>query len=143
MVLNRTLEVRFLTQVSGYEKYWALDSVSLIPISDSLVGINGGIIMNEEYGMYNRMMEIFVEHTIDGKDYDVEDFRKDLCDGLLIETDPQDIEEDDYLVFQEALILLVRDDILLHWFGLGGLCTLHAALMNDGEHYYVYKEVHE
>lgn len=93
-----------------------------------------------EYGLYNFMLGIFVEHTINENDfYDVDMFRKDILDNLFVATDPQDIEEDDFLIFQEALILLVRDDLLLHWFGLSGLCVLHADLMNDGEHYYVQK----
>ena len=95
--------------------------------------------MPEEYGMYNRMMEIFTSHTNDDEFYDVDMFRKDLLDNLFIETDPQDIDEDDYLIFQSALILMVRDDLLLNWFGLPGLCVLHADLMYDGDHYYVQK----
>lgn len=98
------------------------------------------MIMTEEYGMYNRMMEIFVENVMNGEFYDVEMFRKDICDSLFIETDPQDIPDEDYfLVFQEALILLVRDDLLLDWCTLSGLCMLHADLMHDGENYYVNK----
>lgn len=97
------------------------------------------MIMTEEYGMYNRMMEIFVENVMNGEFYDVEMFRKDICDSLFIETDPQDIDEDYFLVFQEALILLVRDDLLLDWCTLPGLCMLHADLMHDGENYYVNK----
>lgn len=96
--------------------------------------------MPEEYGMYNRMMGIFVENTMNGEFYDVDMFRKDLLDNLFIETDPQDIPDEDYfLIFQEAIILLVRDDLLLQWFGLSGLCILHADLMHDGENYYVNK----
>lgn len=113
--------------------------------------------MTEEYGMYNRMMEIFTEHTSNNESYDVEDFLCDLEQGLFIETDPQDIDEDDYVVFQSALILLVRDNTLLdyfgikglsvlhadlmHWFGLAMLCTLHADLMHTGEQYYINKVI--
>lgn len=97
--------------------------------------------MEEAYGMYNRMMEVFVEYTYENGDYDVDMFCTDLCKNLFQETDPQDIEEDDYLVFQQALILLVRDDMLLNWFGLLGLCEIHAEMINYGEHYYVNKEI--
>lgn len=97
-----------------------------------------------EYRLYNHMMGIFVQRTmngeLNGEFYDVEMFRKDILDVLFVCTDPQDIpDEDYYLVFQEALILLVRDDLLLHWFGIPGLCILHADLMHDGENYYVNK----
>lgn len=95
--------------------------------------------MTEEYIMCNRMMEVFTEHTSNGEEYDVDMFRMDICDSLFVETDPQDIDEDEFVVFQEALILLVRDDQLLNWFGLAGLCILHADLMHDGENYYVNK----
>lgn len=95
--------------------------------------------MPEEYRLYNHMMVIFVYRTMNGEFYDVDMFRKDILDNLFIETDPQDINEDDYLVFQEAIILLVRDDLLLQWFGLSGLCILHADLIHDGENYYVNK----
>ena len=95
--------------------------------------------MTEECRMYNRMMEVFTGHISDEEEYDVDMFRKDICDSLFIETDPQDIDEDEFVVFQEALILLVRDDQLLNWFGLAGLCILHADLIHDGENYYVNK----
>ena len=89
--------------------------------------------------MYNRMMETFVEHTYENDYYDVDMFRKDICDNLFVCIDPQDIDEDEFLTFQEALILLVRDDTLLDWFDLLGLSMLHAELMHDGENYYVNK----
>lgn len=96
--------------------------------------------MSMEYRMYERMISLIVDHIVyNNKSYDVEMFRKDILDNLFVCTDPQDIDEDDYLVFQAALILLVRDDLLLQWFGLSGLCILHADLMHDGENYYVNK----
>lgn len=95
--------------------------------------------MKEVYRMYNRMMETFIEHANESDFYDVDMFRKDICDNLFVCTDPQDIDEDEFLTFQEALILLVRDDTLLDWFGLPGLSILHAELMHDGENYYVNK----
>ena len=52
-------------------------------------------------------------------------------------------DRDDFLVFQEALILLVRDDLLLDYFGLSGLCIIHAELMDDGEHYYINKVLYK
>jgi hypothetical protein len=95
--------------------------------------------MDKEYVMYNRMVSIFVQNIASENVYDVDMFRLDILRELFTVTDPQDIDEDDYLIFQEALILLVRDDMLLNYFGLSGLCILHAELMNDGEHYYVNK----
>lgn len=95
--------------------------------------------MSMEYRLYNHMMGIFVHRTMNGEFYDVEMFRKDILDNLFMCTDPQDIDEDFFLVFQEAIILLVRDDLLLQWFGLSGLCILHADLIHDGENYYVNK----
>lgn len=97
--------------------------------------------MTKAQEMYNRMMEIFIEHTINDEFCDVDMFRVAVTKGLFIETDPQDIDEDDYLIFQEALILLVRDDLLLDYFGLTGLCILQSDLIMDGEHYYINKEL--
>ena len=94
----------------------------------------------ENVRMYNRMVEVFVEHTFENDYYDVDMFRKDICDNLFVCTDPQDIDEDEFLIFQEALILLVRDDTLLDWFGLSGLCIIHAEMMDYGKRYYVNKE---
>ena len=97
--------------------------------------------MEKPYEMYNRMMEVFVEHTSENDFYDVDMYCSDLCKNLFQETCPQDIEEDNYLTFQEALILLVRDDMLLDWFGLTGLCILLPEMIDKGEHYYVNKEI--
>lgn len=97
--------------------------------------------MKETYGMYNRMVEVFVEHIYENDDYDVDMFCCDLCKNLFQETDPQDIDDDEFLTFQEALILLVRDDTLLDWFGLLGLSMLHTEMIDYGEHYYVNKEI--
>ena len=94
--------------------------------------------MKKEYQVYQTMMEIFTEHSNDEL-YDVDMFCHDIKEELFTETDPQDIDEDDYLIFQAALILLIRDDLLLDYFGLSGLCILHAELMDDGESYYVNK----
>ena len=97
--------------------------------------------MKETYALYNRMMEVFVEHTYENDYYDVDMFCYDLCKNLFQETDPQDINEDDYLLLQQALILLVRDDMLLDWFGLIGLYVIHAEMMDYGERYYINKEI--
>ena len=97
--------------------------------------------MEKPYEIYNRMMEVFVEHTSENDFYDVDMFCYDLCKNLFQETGLQDIEEDDYLTFQEALILLVRDDMLLYWFGLTGLCILLPEMMDKGKHYYANKEI--
>lgn len=93
----------------------------------------------ESLGMYQNMISLF-DSKSEGL-YDVDMFVTDVCDMLFIETDPQDIEEDDFLIFQEALILLVRDDVLLDHFGLSGLCILHAELMDKGESYYINKVI--
>lgn len=93
----------------------------------------------ENVRMYNRMMKVFHDNVISDDIYDVDMFRKDICDNMFVCTDPQDIDEDEFLTFQEALILLVRDDTLLDWFGLLGLSMLYAELMYDGENYYVKK----
>lgn len=93
----------------------------------------------ENVRMYNRMMKVFHDNVIPDDIYDVDMFRKDICDNLFVCTDPQDIDEDEFLTFQEALILLVRDDTLLDWFDLIGLSMLHAELIHDGENYYVNK----
>lgn len=96
-----------------------------------------------EYRMYNQIMKIFLDQISSDiccdSCYDVDMFRRDICHYLFDATDSQDIDEDGYLTFQEALILLVRDDTLLHWFGISGLCILHADLMDDGEAYYINK----
>ena len=93
----------------------------------------------ENVRMYNRMMKVFHDNVISDDIYDVDMFRKDICDNLFVCKDQQAIDEDEFLTFQEALILLVRDDTLLDWFGLLGLSMLHAELMYDGENYYVNK----
>jgi hypothetical protein len=93
--------------------------------------------MKKEYQVYQTMKDILIANEEDF--YDVDMFCHDITKELFTETDPQDIDEDDYLIFQEALILLVRDDLLLDYFGLSGLCILHAELMDTGESYYVNK----
>lgn len=95
----------------------------------------------EVYVMYNRMMETFVEHTYENDYYDVDMFCYDLCKNLFQETDPQDIKTDDYLVFQQALVLLIRDDMMLHYFGLAGLSVIYADMLDNGKHYYMNKEI--
>lgn len=97
--------------------------------------------MKEVYEMYNRMMKTFVEHTYEDDYYDVDMFCYDLCKNLFKETDPQHIETDDYLVFQQALVLLIRDDIVLHYFGLTGLCIIYADMLDYGERYYIHNEI--
>lgn len=94
----------------------------------------------EAKGMYTNTVGMFDSRSNDSF-YDVDMFRHDICETFFIEEDPQDIEEDDFLTFQECLILLVRDDILLDYYGLNGLAVLHADLMNDGKDYYVNKVI--
>ena len=91
--------------------------------------------------MYNRMVEVFVEHAYEDDIYDVDMYCSDLCKNMFLETDPQDIDTDNYLIFQEALILLIRDDRLLDWFGLAGLSIIYANMLDYGEHYYIYNEI--
>jgi len=74
-------------------------------------------------------------------EYDVDMYVHVVIHHMFNETDPQDIEEDDYLIFQTALILLVRDDIMLDHFGLEGLAVIIAELLDKGEHYYINKEI--
>lgn len=97
--------------------------------------------MKEAYRMYNRMKETFVEHTNENDFYDVDMYCSDLRKSIFIETDPQDIDEDDYLVFQEALVLLVRDDMLFNWFGLSGIMIIQAEMLHYGKQYYENKIV--
>ena len=103
----------------------------------------------EALQMYKTMMNIFnencdPENTENTEDiYDVDMFMHDITHTLFTEEDVQDIDEDDYLEFQEALILLVRDDSLLFYYGLSGLSIIHADLMNYGENYYVNKVIYK
>lgn len=94
--------------------------------------------MKEVYRMYSIMMETFVEHTNENDYYDVDMFCNDLCKNLFVCTDLQDIETNEYLVFQQALVLLVRDDMMLHYFGLAGLGVIYADMLDYGEKYYIY-----
>lgn len=96
--------------------------------------------MKEVYRVYNIMMETFVEHTYENDCYDVDMFCNDLCKNLFVCTDPQDIETDYYLVFQQALVLLIRDDMMLQYFGLAGLSVIYADMLDYGERYYIYNE---
>lgn len=92
----------------------------------------------EKY-MYDTMMTRYdLENNCDDF-YDVDMFRTDICNDLFTETDPQDIDEDDYLPFQMALIMLVGTPELVDEFGYDGLAVLHAELIHDGENYYVNK----
>lgn len=98
--------------------------------------------MNKEnIECYNKMRQIFLDNAKPGDIYDVDMYCHDLCKNMFQETDPQDIDEDDFITFQEALVLLVRDDMLLDWFGLSGLCIIQIEMLNSGEHYYVNKEI--
>lgn len=97
--------------------------------------------MKEVYEMYNRMMEVFNNNVISDDFYDVDMFCDDLCKNLFVCTDPQDINTDDYLVFQQALVLLIRDDMMLHYFGLAGLSVIYADMLDYGEQYYILKEI--
>ena len=83
------------------------------------------------------MMKIFYDNVISDVIYDVDMFCKDICDNIFVCTDLQDTDEDEFLIFQEALILLVRDDTLLDWFDLLGLSMLHAELIHYGENRYI------
>ena len=96
--------------------------------------------MNKEnIRLYNEMRQVFIDNAEPDDIYDVDMFCSDLCKNLFLETDLQDIEEDDYVTFQEALILLVRDDMLLDWFGLSGLCIIQAEMSSNARHYYMNK----
>lgn len=97
--------------------------------------------MKEDYEMYNRMMKVFNDNVISDDCYDVDMFCNDLCKNLFQETNPQDIKTDDFLVFQRALVLLIRDDMMLHYFGLAGLSVIHADMLDHGKQYYIYNEI--
>lgn len=86
--------------------------------------------------MYKTMMNVFNANEEDI--YDVDMFMHDITHTLFTE---RDIDEDEHLEFQAALILLVRDDTLLFYYGCNGLVILHADLMNYGERYYVDKVI--
>lgn len=93
--------------------------------------------MNKEsIRLYNKMRQVFIDNAKQDDIYDVDMFCYDLCKNLFLETDPQGIEEDDYVTFQEALILLVRDDMILDFFGLSGLCIIYIEMSSNGKHYY-------
>ena len=97
--------------------------------------------MKEVYRVYNRMMETFLEHTYENYYYDVDMFCNDLRKNLFVCTDQQDIDTGYYLVFQQALVLLIRDDMMLHYFGLAGLSVIYADMLDYGERYYIYNEI--
>ena len=98
--------------------------------------------MNKEnIRMYNKMRQIFIDNAEPGDIYDVDMYCNDLCKSLFQETDPQSIETDDYLVFQQALVLLIRDDMLLDWFGLSGLVIIQTEMLFYGKQYYENKVV--
>ena len=97
--------------------------------------------MEKPYEMYNRMVEVFVENAYEDDIYDVDMYCSDLCKNMFLETDPQDIDEDEFLTFQEALILLIRDDMLLNWFGLSGLIIIQTEMLRYGEQYYENKVI--
>lgn len=96
----------------------------------------------EKY-MYNTMLTRFtLDNNTSARDFfDVDMYRTDICNDLFTETDPQDIDEDDYLPFQMALIMLVGTKELIDAFGYAGLAILHAELMHDGESYYINKVI--
>lgn len=86
--------------------------------------------------MYKTVMKIFNENCDPENTediYDVDMFMHDIIHTLFTE---RNIDEDEYLEFQGALILLVRDDTLLLYYRCDGLVILHTDLMNYGERYY-------
>lgn len=91
--------------------------------------------------LYNKMRQVFLDHANPYDIYDVDMYCSDLRKSIFIKTDQQDIDEDDYLVFQEALVLLVRDDMLFNWFGLSGLVIIQAEMLHYGKQYYENKIV--
>lgn len=90
----------------------------------------------ENIELYNKMRQVFLDNAKPGDIYDVDMYCSDLCKNIFVCTNPRDISEDDYLVFQEALILLVRDDVLLDWFGLSGFVIIQTEMLFYGEQYY-------
>ena len=88
--------------------------------------------------MYQTMMNIVSAHKEDTL-YDVDMFIYDVKHELFIETDVQDIDEDDYIFFQEALILLIRNDLFADYFGINGLIIIYIELISAGKSYYINK----
>lgn len=91
--------------------------------------------------LYNKMRQVFLDHANPYDIYDVDMYCSDLRKSIFIETDQQDIDEDDYLVLREALVLLVRDDMLFNWFGISGLMIIQAEMLHYGKQYYENKIV--
>ena len=92
------------------------------------------------YNMYTKMLNVFTKNMAEDTDiYDVDMFTKDIWNSCFTATDPQDIDEDDFVVYQAALIMLIRDDLLLQHFGFEGLAVIHAELMHCGEQYFINK----
>jgi hypothetical protein len=90
--------------------------------------------------MYINMINVFIKSTeLQGTLYDVDMFTTDIWNTCFPATDPQDIEEDDFVWYQEALMMLIRDDLLFEHFGYEGLAIIHAELMHCGEQYFINK----
>lgn len=92
------------------------------------------------FSWYQRMISVFTKHMTEDL-YDVDMFTHDVTQEIFIETDPQNIDEDDFVYFQIALIYLVRDDMLIEHFSTEGLAVLHAELIHNGEQYFVNKVI--
>lgn len=90
------------------------------------------------YCMYISMITVFLNNANDTL-YDVDMFTTDIWNTCFPATDPQDIEEDDFVWYQEALMILIRDDLLFEHFGYAGLAVIHAELMRYGEQYFINK----
>ena len=91
------------------------------------------------YQMLKDMFLLAIPHDDSPDIYDVDMFRHDILEKLFTETDPQDIDEDDYLIFQMILVYMIHDEDIFRYYGPTGCAVLHADLMHDGENYYVNK----
>lgn len=94
--------------------------------------------LSPAYCLYINMINVFIRNA-DHAFYDVDMYTKDVWNECFPAEDPQDIEEDDFVWYQEALMMLVRDDLLFKHFGYDGLAVVHAELMHCGEQYFVNK----
>lgn len=87
------------------------------------------------------VLGIFIPKYVQASVYDVDMFRYDIQQALFTETDPQDIDEDDFLIYQQVLVMLVRNELVWKYYGIQGTTILLLDLLNDGEAYYVNKVI--
>lgn len=87
------------------------------------------------------ILGIFIPKYIQASIYDVDMFRHDIQQILFTETDPQDIDEDDFVIYQQVLVMLVRNELVWKYYGMEGTTILLLDLLKDGEDYYINKVI--